>query len=55
MEIIYYLNSGLQILVSCKIFVEELKKYNTNKILTYLTKQAIHKLLNEKNYDPKEF
>jgi ubiquitin C-terminal hydrolase len=49
-----YLNSGLQILVSCKIFVEELKKYNTNKILTNLTKQAIHKLLNEKNYDPKE-
>ena len=31
-----------------------MKKYNTNKILTYLTKQAIHKLLNEKNYDPKE-
>lgn len=50
-----YLNSGLQILVSCKIFVEELKKYNTTKTLTNLTKEAIHKLLNEKNYDPKEF
>jgi ubiquitin C-terminal hydrolase len=50
-----YLNSGLQILVSCKIFVEELKKYNTKSVLTNLTKQAIHKLLNEKNYEPKEF
>ena len=49
-----YLNSGLQILVSCKIFVEELNKYKTQNKLTYLTKQAIYKLLNEKNYDPEE-
>lgn len=50
-----YFNSGLQILASCEKFIEELKKYNCNKILTKYVKEAIHILQNEKIYEPLEF
>ena len=51
-----YFNSGLQILVSCERFLEELKKYYIyNKPLTNLLKEAIYKLQKEKNYDPLKF
>ena len=46
-----YFNSGLQILVSCESFVEELKKINNNKPLTYYIKKAIDILINGKIYD----
>lgn len=50
-----YFNSGLQILASCEKFIEELKKYSCNKILTNYIKEAIFILQNEKIYEPIEF
>lgn len=51
-----YFNSGLQILVSCERFLEELKKYYIyNKPLTNILREAIYKLQKEKNYDPLKF
>ena len=51
-----YFDSGLQILVSCERFLEELKKYYIyNKPLTNLLREAIYKLQKEKNYDPLKF
>ena len=50
-----YLNSGIQILVSCDEFVKELKIYNIDgnpEFLTNLIKEAIDKLLSGKNFDP---
>jgi ubiquitin C-terminal hydrolase len=63
-----YLNSGLQILATCEKFVKELEKYKSkNKIkpqlsiinhccqLIDLINDAFYKLLNEEQYDPKQF
>ena len=52
-----YFNSGLQILVSCERFLEELKKYNTcyGGPLTKLLREAIYILQNEKKYEPYAF
>ena len=51
-----YLNSGLQILASCKLFIQEFEKYKGIKscLFDYL-KEAFYKLLNEEIYDPKNF
>lgn len=49
-----YLNSGLQILASCDIFVQELGKFNKIKYgLIYLINDAFDKILKEQIYDPK--
>ena len=52
-----YLNSGLQILVSCERFLEELNKcyIANNRPLTTLLKDALFQLQNVKKYDPKRF
>ena len=51
-----YFNSGLQILVTCNKFVEEMMKYkNINNELIQLINDAIYKLLNEEIYDPYNF
>ena len=51
-----YLNSGLQILVSCDKLVEELKNYiNIKNDLINLINDAFHKLLNENIYDSFNF
>ena len=51
-----YFNSGLQILVSCERFLEELRKYYMcGGPLTKLLSEAIYILQNKKKYDPYEF
>ena len=55
-----YLNSGLQILASCELLVNELERngsndhYNNNKIVTLLN-NAFDTLLNKGIYDPEVF
>ena len=53
-----YLNSGLQILASCDIFVDELDKINIlkTKNIVYYLKDAFDYLLNiKKTYEPSKF
>jgi len=51
-----YLNSGLQILASSELFVNELIKYSNDKsTLINLLKEAIYKILNKEIYDPQYF
>ena len=52
-----YLNSGLQIIVSCVELVDLLQqdKYKNNKGINYYLRKTIKKLLNKNVYDPKEF
>ena len=51
-----YLNSGLQILASSELFVNELNKYSNDKFkLLYLLKEAVYKILNKELYDPRNF
>ena len=51
-----YLNSGLQILATCKEFIQELGKYKgiKSELVCYL-KDVFDKLLNAEIYDPKSF
>ena len=50
-----YLNSGLQILASCRELVSELNKTNsTQRIIPYI-KDAINSLLTQKIYNPTKF
>jgi len=52
-----YLNSGLQILVSCENFISELNKTKSKVTppLLRLTKDAMDKLSTKEVYDPKDF
>ena len=53
-----YLNSGLQILISCDEFVNELKRNNDGRNetnLVNLTKEAINTLMIGQKYDPAKF
>ena len=50
-----YLNSGLQILASCRELVYELKKINSDrKIIPYI-RNAVNALLTQNMYDPSQF
>ena len=51
-----YLNSGLQILATCELFIQELGKYKGIKSCLFdFLKEAFYKLLNEEIYDPINF
>lgn len=51
-----YFNSGLQILASCKLFIQEFWKYKDIKSCLFdFLREAFNKLLIEEIYDPKNF
>ena len=50
-----YLNSGLQIIASCKELEEELNRNNNHGYFVNLLKRGINELLNSSIYDPTTF
>ena len=50
-----YLNSGLQIIASCRELLYELDNINSSQRIIPLIKKAIYSLLNDKIYNPNDF
>lgn len=50
-----YLNSGLQIIASCRELVSELNKTNNSRGIIPYIKKAVYSLLNDKIYNPDNF